>query len=77
MIHSETLKSLTEEELAILYYICGHPRVLGSMVEPKIDFIKMFRLDVLKKLIEIFKQHALEDKKNIFDELLKKLSTNN
>jgi hypothetical protein len=77
MIHSETLRSLTEEELSILYYICGHPKILGSMVQPKLEFIKMFKLDVLMKLIEIFKQHALEEKKSIFDELSKKLSTNN
>ena len=76
MIHSETLKLLTEDELAILFYICGHPQVLGSMVQPKIEFIRMFKLNVLVRLIEIFKNHALEDKKNIFDELLKKLSQN-
>jgi len=77
MIHSETLKELTEDELSILFYICGHPKVLGSMVQPKIEFIKMFKRDALLKLIEIFKGHALEDKKNIFDDLSKKLSASN
>lgn len=77
MIHSETIKLLTEDELSILYYICGHPMILGKFVAPDIKFIRMFKIDRLLQLIEIFKQHALEDKKNIFDELSKKLSANN
>lgn len=76
MIHSNTIKLLTEEELSILLYICGHPMVLGQMVAPNIKFIKMFKLNILLQLIEIFKNHALEDKKNIFDNLKKKLSDN-
>lgn len=76
MIHSETIKLLTDEELSILYYICGHPLVLGSFVAPDIKFIKMFRINILIKLIEQFKQHALEENKNIFDKLSEKLSQN-
>jgi len=76
MIHSDTLKILTEDELSILFYICGHPLILGSYVAPKIDFIKMFKLDHTLKLIEIFKNHALDDKKEIFDNLAKKLTDN-
>jgi len=76
MIHSETIKLLTDEELSILYYICGHPLVLGRCVTPDVKFIKMFKLNILLKLIEQFKHHALEENKNIFDKLSEKLSQN-
>jgi hypothetical protein len=76
MIHSETLKLLTDDELSILYYICGHPLILGSCVFPDIKFIKMFKLDHTIKLIEIFKNQALDNKKEIFYNLSKKLIDN-
>lgn len=73
MIYSQTLKTLDEDELSILFLICE------KMFEPiglnaTYHFLKMLRLDITLKIIDVLKNQALDEKKYIFDSLKKKLA---
>jgi len=73
MIYEQTLRSLSEEELSILFLICD------KMLEPlsiraKFQYLKMLRLNVVGKIIDVLQAQALEEKKEIFNSLKKKLS---
>ena len=73
MIFRSTINTLSEEELSILYLIIHN--ALGPFgIEPRLDFIKMFRLDILLRIIDVLKPQALPDKQDIFDSLKKKLT---
>jgi len=73
MIYSHTLKELTEEELSVLFFICE--RFLACIgLEIKYDYLKMLRLDVVLRMIDVLKAQALDDKKIIFDNLKNKLA---
>lgn len=73
MIYEQTLRSLDEEELSILFLICE------KMFEPiKINatfqYLKMLRLNVILKMIDVLQTQALEEKKEVFNSLKKKLT---
>lgn len=72
MIYEQTLRSLNDDELSILFLICE------KMFEPisinaKFQYLKMLRLDVILKMIDVLQTQALEEKKEIFNSLKKKL----
>jgi len=72
MIYEQTLRSLNEDELSILFLICE------KMFEPininaKFQYLKMLRLNVILKMIDVLQTQAYEEKKEIFNSLKKKL----
>lgn len=72
MIYEQTLRSLNEDELSILFFICE------KMFEPininaKFQYLKMLRLNVILKMIDVLQTQAYEEKKEIFNSLKKKL----
>lgn len=73
MIYEQTLRSLDEEELSILFLICE------KMFEPikisaTFQYLKMLRLNVILKMIDVLQTQALEEKKEVFNSLKKKLT---
>ena len=73
MIYEQTLRSLDEEELSILFLICE------KMFEPisihaTFHYLKMLRLNVILKMIDVLQAQALEEKKEVFVSLKKKLT---
>jgi len=73
MITSHTINSLTEDELSILFYICQ--RVLEPIkIDACIDYVKMLRVDLTCRIIDTLHNQALDDKKEIFVSLKKKLT---
>lgn len=73
MIYQSTINSLTEEELSILFFITE--KFLSPLsIDIKINFVKMLKLNVIFKMIEILQQQALDENKNIFDSLKNKLA---
>jgi hypothetical protein len=73
MIHSELVKSLTDDEASILYYIV-HKGISPLGYEPKFEFIKMLRLNYVVNYLDILKKDALEEHSNKFDDLKKKIT---
>jgi len=72
MIYQSTINNLTEEELSILFLICN--KFLKPLnLDVNINFVKMLRLDVVSKVIDVLKPQALEESRPIFDSLQKKL----
>jgi len=72
MIYEQTLRSLNDDELSILFLICE------KMFEPinisaKFQYLKMLRLNVILKMIDVLQTQALDEKKEIFNSLKKKL----
>lgn len=73
MIFEQTLKTLTEEELSILFLICE--KIFEPIgISAKFDYVKMLRLDITLKIIDVLQSQALEEKKEIFSSLKKKLT---
>lgn len=73
MIYGQTLRSLTEDELSILFFICD--RMLAPLkLESTFHFLKFLRLDVTCRIIDVLETQALDDKKEIFKSLKNKLS---
>ena len=71
MIFSHTLDTLSEDEISILYLITA-----SSMpwLDVKRDYLKFLRKDIVYKIIDILKNQALDEYKNIFDSLKEKLA---
>jgi len=73
MIYQSTINSLTEDELSVLFFIFNY--FFESIgIEPRIEFIKMMKIDALQKIIDVLRPQALVEKQEIFDSLKKKLS---
>jgi len=73
MIFSSTIDTLTEDELSVLFYICH--RVFEPIgLEATLQFVKMLRIDITCKIIDVLQAQALDDKKEIFSSLRKKLT---
>lgn len=73
MIYQSTIDTLTEEELSILYLISNNFLVQFN-IETNIHFIKMLRVDVVSKMLDVLKNQALPECQEIFESLKKKLS---
>ena len=71
MIYQSTINSLTEDELSILYFIAD--RFLSPFGTVRVDYVKMLRVDVVCKMLDVLKPQAIETNQNIFDSLKKKL----
>jgi hypothetical protein len=71
MIFSHTLDALSEDEISILYFITA-----SSMpwLDVKHDYLKLLRKDIVYKIIDVLKNQALDEYKNIFDSLKEKLA---
>jgi len=76
MIHSETLKQLTEDELSILYYIFYDSLKIENF-NVQFRHIQMLRAGVLYKLLDKYRTQALETSHKIFDSLKEKLLQEN
>jgi len=73
MIYGHTLRSLTEEELSVLFFICE--KTLEPLkINSTFNFLKMLNLKVTLRIIDVLKSQALEEKKEVFDSLKKKLT---
>lgn len=73
MIYRSTINNLTEEELSILFLIAD--KFLSPLnVDTTINFVKMLRVDIVCKIIDVLKSQAQEQYQNIFDTLKKKLT---
>lgn len=72
MIYQSTINNLTEEELSILFLISNNFLVHFN-IETNVHFVKMLRVDVVVKMIDVLKNQAKEECKEIFDSLKKKL----
>ncbi|NBW57238.1 hypothetical protein EBR43_05545 [bacterium] len=70
MITSETLKSFNDEEIGVLLYVLS---LALPHIEPKYDFIKLFRVDVLLYELEKLKKKLEEEKKIFISNLQKKV----
>lgn len=73
MIYGQTLKTLSEEELSILFLICE------KFFEPihipvKYDFLKMLRVDVVSRMLDVLQRQAVPEKQDVFSTLKKKLT---
>ena len=72
MFFTQTLNELNEEELSILFLICQKSlEPLG--IQATFNFIKMLKKDITFRIIDVLKSQALEEKKEVFDSLKKKL----
>ena len=72
MIYQSTLDTLTEDEISILYLISNN--FLAQLdIETNHHFIKMLRVDVVLKMLDVLKHQAKEECQEIFDSLKKKL----
>jgi len=69
MILYSTLKSLTEEELSILFLITQ--KFFSWEINYKI--LTTLRVDIVSKIIDVLKPQALEEKQEIFDKLKEKI----
>jgi len=76
MIHSETLKQLTEDELSILYYIFYDSLKIENF-NVQFRHIQMLRAGVLYKLLDKYRTQALETSHKILDSLKEKLLQEN
>jgi hypothetical protein len=75
MIHSETLKQFTEDELAILYYIFYDTlKIEGFNVQR--THVQMLRVDIVCRFLDKYRNNALEINYKIFDSLKEKLLAN-
>lgn len=73
MIYGQTLRSLSEDEISILFLICD--KLLSPCnVDLSFNYLKMLRLDVTCKIIDVLETQALEEKKEIFRSLKNKLT---
>lgn len=73
MIYQSTIDNLSEDELSILFLICQ--KFFDPInLEAKINYVKMLRVNIILSIIDILKAQALEEKKEIFDSLKKKLT---
>jgi len=70
MITSETLRSFNDEEIGVLLYVLS---LALPHIEPKYDFIKLFRVDVLLYELEKLKKKLEEEKKIFISNLQKKV----
>lgn len=69
MILTNTINSLTEDELSLLFFI-------GQKFfswEINFSVIKALRVDIVIRLLDILKPQALEEKQDIFVKLKEKL----
>lgn len=71
MITSQTLKTLSDEEALVLYFIIEQSM---PWLQPNFNFVKFLRKDVTFKILDTLKRQALPDKQNIFDTLKEKLA---
>jgi hypothetical protein len=72
MFFTQTLNELNEEELSILFLICQkYLEPLG--IQATFNFVKMLKKDITFRIIDVLKSQALEEKKEVFDSLKKKL----
>jgi len=73
MILSDTIRSLTEEELSILFFIGD--KILSPLgVDVKVEHLKMLKVHALVSILESLKLQALEEKTIFFDSLKEKIS---
>ena len=73
MIYKSTIDILTEEELSLLFLISD--KFLTPLnIESNIHFVKMLKIDVVCRILDILKPQAQEQFYNIFDSLKKKLT---
>jgi len=73
MIYGQTLRSLSEDEISILFLICDN-LLSPCNVDVSFNYLKMLRLDVTCKIIDVLETQALEEKKEIFRSLKNKLT---
>lgn len=71
MITTHTIKTLSEEEVSVLFFIIEQSM---PWLTPNINFIKLLRKDITFKILDTLKRQALPDKQNIFDTLKEKLA---
>jgi len=71
MITTHTIKTLSEEEVSVLYFIIEQSM---PWLTPNFNFIKLLRKDITFKILDTLKRQALPDKQNIFDTLKEKLA---
>lgn len=72
MIHSDLVKSLTDDEASILYYMV-HESIAPLGYEAKFEFVKMLKLNYVVNYIDILRKKALEEHGGKFDDLKKKI----
>lgn len=73
MIYEQTLRTLTEDELSILFLIVD--KFLSPLgVSPAFNYLKMLKLDTTNKIIDILQSQALPEKKETFTTLKNKLN---
>lgn len=70
MITTDTLKSFNDEEVGVLLYVLS---IALPHIEPKYDFIKLFRIDNLLYELEKLKNKLDEEKKIFISNLQKKV----
>jgi predicted nucleotidyltransferase len=70
MITPETLRSFNDEEIGVLLYVLS---IALPHIEPKYDFIKLFKVDVLLYELEKLKNKLEEEKKTFISNLQKKV----
>lgn len=74
MIYQSTINELEEAELSLLFLIAD--KFLSPFqIPPKLQYVKMLRLDVVYRLLDILKPQAIEENKIVFDNLKNKLSS--
>lgn len=73
MIYQSTIDTLTEDELSLLYLISNNFLVHFN-IETNLHFIRMLRINVILKMLDVLKPQAKEENQPIFDSLKKKLS---
>lgn len=72
MIYQSTLNTLTEDELSLLFLISNN-FLAPFNIDTNMHFIKMLRVNVVLKMLDVLKPQAKEENQVIFDSLKKKL----
>lgn len=73
MIYSQTLKSLTEDEISILFLICD--KFLEPLnISPSYNYLKMLNVNVTCRIIDILEAQAKEENKILFQSLKNKIN---
>jgi hypothetical protein len=73
MIYSQTLQTLTEDELSILFLIC-QKFFEPLQIPATYNYVKMLKRDATLKIIDVLEKQATEENKFIFHSLKNKLN---
>jgi hypothetical protein len=72
MLYKQTLKELSEDQIAILFVIANNA-LMPLGVVPNYSHLTLLRQDITLQHIDFLKNHALEESIPIFDDLKAKI----